>query len=594
MPRKKTGAPRATPHSKKKSAARDRIAVELTEDEAWAASIRERLLADCHAYQRDAVLDPARRVSILVGRGGGKTTTMRARALIKITSIKRARVLFAATSGPEAERLTWEPTKQLIDELGLRDEFTYNETKLRITCKRTGGTYQLTGLENKKEVNKWRGQPFDEVQVDETASHDPQLLELFIQRAVGPRLGERKGCIVLGGTPGHILSGLFYDATRPGSEVHRPYADRDLEQYRGWIRWSSHAWNMVQVMALPGETPPALLGNWEEALIEKAAQGWSEQNPVWMREYLGLWASDTALAMYHYLARHEDGSLCNMWQPLGARKDLVGVAALRAAIAALPDEFDDYLFGYGHDMGTKDPYACNVVAFSPSDNRRRFWHVFSFELRGMYAKLISELLIGEEATRLAMAGKVYTELGGLFGETGWPVAQVADLAGLGESVLDELANVYGIRMEAADKTDKYSAIELVNGDLVDERAFIIEGSRLEAQMLTLQWKPNEFGELKEDKAQANHSTDAWTYIRRKIGAYFTGAPDAPMKAAADAAAGARERPTSSRPKDPSTKKPPPRVTAAPSSSPSADPRVWSDAPVRSRRNAGGEFGGLLR
>lgn len=588
MPRKKSGAPRATPHSRKKSAARARVAAVLSEDEEWAAGIRDRLLADCHDYQRDAVLDTGRRVSFLVGRGGGKTTSLRARALIKITSIKHARVLYAATSGPEAERLNWEPLKQLVDELGLKSEFKFNETERVCTCLRTGGTYQLAGIETKKEVNKWRGQPFNEVQVDETASHDHELLRLFIERAVGPRLGERKGCIVLAGTPGHVLSGLFYDATRPGSELHRAYADRDLVEYAGWVKWSSHAWNMLQVMALPGGAPPALAGNWEEALVEKAAQGWSDQNPIWLREYMGLWASDTALAMYHYLARHDDGQLCNMWQPLGQRKDLVGVAALRAAVDALPDEFDDWLFAYGHDFGTKDPYACNIAAFSPSDNRRRFWHVFSFELRGMYPKLISELLIGAEATQLAMSGKVYTELGGLFGVTGWPVAQVADLAGLGESVLDELSNVYGIRMEPAEKVDKYSAIEVVNGDLVDERAFIIEGSTLEKQMLTLQWKPNEFGELKEDKSQANHSADAWVYIRRKIGAYFTGAPDAPKKAAADAAAGARERPRSTKPKDPAPKKPPPRVTGS-----TSDPAVWSDEPVRSRPRAG-EFGALLR
>src|SRR5689334_20040977 len=161
-------------------------------DEQWAAGVRETLLADCHPWQRDAALDPARRVSLLVGRGGGKTTVKRVRALIKITSIKRARVLYAATSGPEAERLNWEPLKQLIDELGLRDEFTFRESDRVCTCKRTGGTYQLVGIDDKKEVNKWRGQPFDEVQVDEAASHDIKLLEVFLDRAIGPRLGERK------------------------------------------------------------------------------------------------------------------------------------------------------------------------------------------------------------------------------------------------------------------------------------------------------------------------------------------------------------------------------------------------------------------
>lgn len=590
MPRKKkTPGERAAPHSRKKASRRDRAAAVLDEDAEWAAAVGERLLADCHDYQRDAVLDPGRRVSYLVGRGGGKTTTMRVRALRKITSIKRARVIYAATSGPEAERLNWEPLKQLIDQLGLNDEFTFNETKLRCTCRRTGGTYQLIGLDDKKEVNKWRGQPFNEVQIDEAASHDRELLTLFIERAVGPRLGERGGCIVLGGTPGHILAGLFYDATRPAGEDHRPYALRDSEEYAGWIKWSSHAWNMIQILALPRaeERYPALIANWNEALIEKASKGWTDQNPVWMREYLGLWAADVALAMYQYLARHDDGTPCNMWDPLGDDK-LEGVAMLKRAIERLPDEFDDWMFAYGFDMGSRDPFACNVAAFSPSDPRRRYFHVLSFERRKMHAKLIAELLVGAEAVKVVMAGGVFTDLGGLFGLTGWPVAMVADMAHLGEAVIDELASVYGIRIEAADKNDKYGAVEVVNGDFVDERTLVIKGSILEHQFLTLQWKPDEYGQLKEDKGAANHSADAWVYIRVKIGAMFGGLPPPQSKRESEVEAGARERPR---------EKEKPRVKAAPKAPPRvaqpSDPSVWGQSPVRTARGVG-EFGALIR
>jgi hypothetical protein len=591
VPRKKTGAARTAPHARVKSAARDRAAAELDDDAAWAAGVSEQLLADCHEYQLAAALDPGRRVSLLVGRGGGKTTTMRVRALRKITSIKRARVIYAATSGPEAERLNWEPLKQLIDELGLSNEFSFNESKLRCTCKRTGGTYQLIGIDDKKEVNKWRGQPFDEVQIDEAASHVPLLLELFIDRSVGPRLGERGGCIVLGGTPGHILAGLFFDATGPGSDKHRPYAERDNPEFAGWLLWSSHAWNMVQIMALPRAAAryPALVRNWTEALVEKAAKGWSDQNPVWMREYLGLWAADVALAMYHYLARHDDGRICNMWDPLdlanGGAK-LEGVAMLEACVAALPDDFDDWMFAYGMDMGSRDPMALNVIAFSPSDRARRFFHVLSFERRAMHAKLIAELLVGPEAVRIAMGGGAYTVLGGLFGITGWPVAIVADLAHLGEAVIAELAAVYGIRIEPADKSDKYSAVELTNGDLVDERAFIIAGSVLEHQMSTLQWKPNEFGQLMEDKSAPNHSADGWIYIRTKIGSMFGGLPPPEAAHKLEAAAGARDDPARPRakPKD-KPKAAPPRVMS--------DPEAWGEGPVSSRPRAG-EFGSLLR
>lgn len=556
----------------------------MTLDEQWAAGVRDTLLADCHPWQLDAALDEALRVSILVGRGGGKTTVLRVRALIKMTSIPRARIIYAATSRPEAERLNWEPLKELVDQLGLRDEFVFNEGKLRCTCKRTGATYQLVGIDDKKEVNKYRGQPFNEVQVDEVASHDTVLLEMFLDRAVGPRLGERNGCIVLAGTPGHILYGRFYDVTRKGSELHRPFRDRALPEFKDWIGWSSHAWNMLDVLALPNAAKrfPALALNWEAALVEKKRQGWSDTNPIWMREYLGLWARDDTTSIYAYQARREDGSLFNRWEPLGKLK-LEGVAQLEAAIAALPDledESAEWFFGYGIDLGSRDPFSLNIAAFSPTDPRRHYYHVFSFERRRMHPRKIAELLIGTEAVTALLRGEVPEEFGGLFGLTGWPIAIVADLAGLGETVIDELANVYGIKIKAAEKKGKHGAIEVVNGDLVDDRMSIMADTPLEHQLANLQWKPDEYGHPKEDKAAANHSADGWTYIRTELGAMFSGVPPPAEEPAEEG-----DRPAQSkRDKKPAKRRTPTKP---------AKKDDWGDGPVTSKRK-GGEYNALLQ
>jgi hypothetical protein len=578
--RKKPTA-RAKPHTRKKAAARDLAAMDL--DYAWALDVKQRLLDDCHPWQLDAALDEALRVAILVGRGGGKTTVLRVRALIKMVFIPRARIIYAATSRPEAERLNWEPLKQLVDELGLRDEFSFTESRLRCTCKRTGATYELVGIDDKKEVNKYRGQPFNEVQVDETASHDTVLLEMFLDRAVGPRLGERRGCILLAGTPGHVLRGRFYDVTRRGGDLHRPYKLRDDADYAEWIGWSSHAWSMLDVLELPNAAKryPALVLNWEAALVEKKRQGWSDKNPIWLREYLGLWASDHTTSMYAYQANHEDGSPLNRWMPLGDLKldpadwSDTGktIRAMKAAIAALPMEFDDWQFAYGADLGSRDPFALTILAFSPSDPWRRFFHVFSFEKRRMYVRLFAELLIGKEAVAQVLRSGVYSELGGLFALTGWPVAAVADLAGLGQMVLDELAEVYGIKFKPAEKKNKPGAIEVFNGDLVDGRMFILGDSPLEEQLATLQWKPDEYDNPKEDKAVANHSADSATYIRTELGAMFSAPPAQPSKEG--------DRP------------PPPQIVAKPARrrSPTAKRDSWGDAPIT--KQGRGEFNALL-
>lgn len=530
----------AKPHALTKARERDLAA--LSPDEAWARELSDKMLAATHPFQRGMILDKSTRVSGAIGRGGGKTTSARVRAIRKITRKRRARAGYCATSRPEAERLNWEPTKELLEKLGEMDNFEFAEQKMRLTCKRTGGTYQFFGADDKREVEKQRGQPYDEFQIDEAASHNPILLEWLINRAVGPRLGERKGAILLIGSPGHVLHGLFYDVTRAGSDKHRPYALRKSEEFTNWIGWSSHFWNMERVLELPNAKArfKALYLNWQEALLTKEREKWSDDNPLWMREYLGLWAADNTTSMYAYQA-HKDGQPFNQWDPLGwsgldwdsyrtmdfPEQRRKAVEMLEKAIAKLPPELTDWLYGYGMDLGSKDPHALDVFAFSPSDAKRRKFHVCAWDRRQTYARMHSELLIGEEATGQAAAGKVYTEVGGLFGVTGWPTAIVADLAALGEAVIGEAQNVYGITIKAAEKKDKLSAIELVNGDLVDGQMLILAGSELERQLATLQWKPDENGQPKEDKAARNDHADAATYIRREIGAMFTAPPEKP-------------------------------------------------------------------
>jgi hypothetical protein len=466
---------------------------------------------------------------------------MRVRALLLITAEQRITVAYVATSQPEARRLNWGPTQELIRQLGAWDEFEFNETRLEIKCKRTGSIYAFFGAENRREVNKLRGQPFREFQIDEGASHDIELLEYMITEAVGPRLGEWHAATVLGGTPGHVLRGFFYERTRDIGSVedalHRPYKLRDDPAFKDWIGYSSHAWDMVDVLSLPGaaELYPAMIANWDRALLEKAQRKWSDTHPIWLREFRGRWAADSTTMIYQYRARLHgdeaaaagvpDGALWNQWSPYGDRK-LEGLDMIKAAIAALPRGFDDWMFGYGIDLGARDPFALNIKAFSPSDGLRRFFHVFSFEQRGMYTRQIATMLIGEKAVALAFAGLPFLdELGGLFGVTGWPIAIVADHSGNGQTILDDLAKTYGIKIKAADRKNKRGSWEIYNGDLTDGRIIVLADTPLERQLSSLQFKLNEFGIPDENKADPNHSADSALYIRIECSSMFSTARD---------------------------------------------------------------------
>lgn len=542
-----------TPHSRKKA---DRRV--LSTDYLWAARITKRILADCHPWQRDAVIDPARRISMIVGRGGAKTTSMRARALIKMLWLRNQYIGFAATSKEHARLLNWDKIKQACDHYGIRStgndpDVTFLESSMRMTC-RTGSVYQLRGVEDVADAEKFRGFPQAEFQVDECGSFKPELFVYLLDQCVSPRLGEaltlppgllefimqwdeddvdgleaylapivwedhRGGCIVLASTPPRHIGGEFYEVTREGSTRHRPYSKR--AEFPGWLGYSSHTWTLKDVVDLPDSKQkfPALWYNWQEALRTKAEKLWSDENPIWRREYLAIWSADDTDTMFRYRA-HVDGKEWNQWDPLG--RVPATMDDLKAVVAILRERFDDVRFVIPADEGYKDPFACNVLAFSPRDPERTIFHVFPFERTEMYGRPIAELLLGtDEVAAILSTGKFPQKYGGIYGALGIIAPDAAVMDG-SETLIAELANVYGIRFAKADRKpdSKVGGIELVNGDLQDGRIKILKDSPLERQIRVLQWKEDEFGQKKEDKAQANHSTDTLLYGRKLIANLF--------------------------------------------------------------------------
>jgi hypothetical protein len=475
--------------------AAQRFAQRDTFDRKWIEEKSKLVLDSCHPKQRQFVLDTHRRISVLCGRRAGKTTGFRARAILKMLRIPRARLLYVAETRGHAESLMWNGIKGTLEAIGV--EATFNETKLRCTLARNGSQIELIGASDTAEIDKQRGKKFHEVGIDEAASFPRARLENLLQRVIGPALGDYRGVLCLFGTPGHILAGPFYDATRPGSDEHRRYEDRDLDEYDGWKGWSSHSWNVQDGAPFIEE----MANTWDEALTEKAANGWSDDNPIWLREWCGKWAADNTENVFKYRPHLEDGTPWNQWDP--PRIGPLG-------FAQLPDTFNDWCHVISMDEGHSDPFACNVFAFSPSDTERNIYHRFSFEKTHLYEQKIAQLLIGEDLNH------EHPPSTSVIGNTGWPDAMVADM---GDGPLAELQNVYGIRITPVQKGFKYKfpAVEVVNGDLIDGRLHILKGSPLEQQMMELQWVANEFGVLSENKAQANHSTDTLIYGRAAIG-----------------------------------------------------------------------------
>lgn len=463
-----------------------------------------RIRRTCHPKQRAFVFDTARRVSCIVGRGGGKTIGELLRIVRRMVGRIDQNCLFIAATRESAERLVWRDLKNLISD-GLRLQGAkFNESDLTMILP-NGSRLLLFGCDDKSDIQKLRGITYHEVGIDEVASIKPELLRELLTEVIGPRM---IGAISLIGTPGKRLEGLFYDATRPGSSDHRAWADRDLPEYANWDKWSSHAWNIKDGV---DAGIPAMAEIYTEQLLNKARESWSDSNPYWLREYMGQWAGDASTNVYVYRPYLDDGKEWNQWSP---ERDAEG-------FAKLPGDRDDWGYGIGIDVGYKDAFAIEVFAFSYTDPSRTLYQVYEIYRTRLYANAIAKILIGEQLN--------HDRYGGIIAHIGWPAAMVGDFAGAGGALLEELATVYGITVKAADKPYRYkdNAIELMNSDLFDGRIKIMKGSKLADEMLGLQWVVDAYGKRTENKAQPNHACDAAMYIRNAVAGLLPSAGNEP-------------------------------------------------------------------
>lgn len=467
------------------------------------ATVDKRIRATCHPAQTGFVFDPSSYISLLTGRGAGKTTAELMRLLRRMLSTVDGNCLFIAATRQSAERLVWRDLKRLLDKLRIRAKWS----EATLTCElKNGARLMLFGADDRKDINKLRGITYHEVGVDETASIDPAILQELLDEVIGPRM---IGALCLIGTPGKALEGLFYEATRLAGTEHRPWKDRELPEYADWTKWSSHSWSVRDGAAHGIREMQVFL---DIALKLKLKNGWSDKNPVWLREYEGIWIGDDTTLVYASYRPHltgeealergvPDGTAWNQWEP----------ARTSFGMAVLPELIKDWGFGIGLDCGHKDAFAIEVFGWSYTHPSRTLYHLFEVYKTRLHAKIVAQLLIGEDLD--------HNRYGGIVGALGaWPDVLVGDFDGAGGSLLTELGTVYGITVVPADKPYKYknNSIELTNSFLHEGQIKVLKGSNLEKEMASLQWVVDQFGRRSERKSQANHGTDATIYLRDAV------------------------------------------------------------------------------
>lgn len=147
-------------------------------------------------------------------------------------------------------------------------------------------------------------------------------------------------------------------------------------------------------------------------------RGWTEENPTYRREWLGEWVLDEDSLLFKF----KDKNLCS----------------------ELPKDSLNRILGI--DFGFDDKTAFVILAYTDKGK----------DLYIEHSEAYAGMIPSEIASFTEMLVKRFN-----------PLAIVSDTAGLGKSITEEMRRRYHIPIKAAEKTDKLTAIALMNGDFID-------------------------------------------------------------------------------------------------------------------------------
>src|ERR1700759_1358521 len=280
--------------------------------------------------QRPLILDDHSYIGLRCPRRSGKTFGVTSKILYHCEKHPGARILVISLTLKSTVENYWSGapgglwSQNARYDLGLK----FNTTS-HTWIHANGSRGMLAGAETKADIERLRGAAAeaDIVVIDECKSFAPNHLDDLIENVIEPGLMTRNGQLIMTGTPGSIPLGQFYSATcllaripsatneNPGRTVPTciPWderedpgpAYRDLSADELADLFSLHTWTIQDNTAVPGQ--------WLRALSIKRRRGYSDDHPVWRREYLGEWVSDASDLVYAFAKARADGKAT--WTP---------------------------------------------------------------------------------------------------------------------------------------------------------------------------------------------------------------------------------------------------------------------------------------
>lgn len=216
-------------------------------------------------------------------RRSGKTEGIAALLMGAVEGAPESVALYLTKTRINAKRIVWGILQRLNREQGLGCSFLESELCMVVP---EGGRVYLGGINNREEIEKFRGMPIVLVVIDEAQSIAGYLQEL-VDEVLAAALMDYDGKVVLVGTPGPVPVGYFYDC------IQNP-------------EWEHFGWTVFDnpwILKKSGKAPQ------EHLDAELKRRGVSVDDPVIQREWFGRWVYDPNSLVFRYEAErnHYDG-----------------------------------------------------------------------------------------------------------------------------------------------------------------------------------------------------------------------------------------------------------------------------------------------
>lgn len=466
--------------------------------------------------QRAFYDDDCRLLAALCGRRSGKTRGGNRHFVRQAMATPHGRYLYLNSTRTEARNLAWvgargDGMKSLVERYKL--PAVCNESDLTIHFPKIDSWIFLRGADDEDGVTKALGLPYHEVWWDEAQKIRPKLAPT-IRDVLMPTLLDYRGRLRMTGTPVRSMAGMFWEITQPtvkkrtrGWNVHNwnllnnPFFGRAEKRATGWyvvdgtgglisgphdvehleaaVRGARYTRGMLDLQEL--------LGGPEVAPID---------SPTMRREGLGEWVHEDANYVY-WAHKVLSDQLC--YAPARLRED--GFPDIAAALKDLPGwPHREYMCAFGNDLGTRDPYAFCLWAWSMADPV--LYEVASYSRPGLdYDEMGARMRAVAEVVNIGIT--------------------VADAGGGGKPAVMGWSKTwkdrYRLPIIEAQKKNKEQAIKMLNTDMANGRIRVRDDGALLDEWLVHQWSSivSATGGMVEDPTTPNHVSDAALYAHRE-------------------------------------------------------------------------------